>query len=48
MRASEIAASRFHDEMQAMKMWRRNRSLFVNRDLVELKAEFEAATMGAE
>ena len=44
MRLSEIASARVHDERQALKMWTKNRSLFVGRDITELKAEFEEAT----
>jgi hypothetical protein len=48
MRPSEIAASRMHDEFNATKVWRRNRTIYAVRDVAEVKAEFEAATMKKE
>jgi hypothetical protein len=45
MRPFEIAALRIHDESSAAKVWRRNRDIYAGRDVAEVKAEFEAATI---
>lgn len=39
MRRSEIAASRFHDEKTAVRMWKRHRSSYKDKTVEEARAE---------